>query len=734
MRGLFGVSRVSGRVFRTLFGGLGYWRKAKGGSVMVEVIEGMSTDTSSVGEKSQLLKVENLPREINFVDRINCTTGKHEWVEVPHDYDYHTEISRSAYADMLHDHDRNMRYFAALRYEINRLKSLGQPAHVLDIGTGTGLLSMMAVVAGATSVIACDAFTPMLECAKKVIARNGFEKQIKLIPKRSTELVVGVDLPHRCNVLVTEVFDTELIGEGAICTFNHAHAELLTDPCVVIPRTSTVYAQVMDSPEVEKWNSLPEKLEVSEKLDVTFPSNIRECAGVPSVQDLQLDAIQRSEFKPLSPPIPIFEFDFTTSKPIPMKRNISCSFKSEGDGSANTVFLWWDLDMDSSGDNILSCQPEYVKSGPKSWFENCAPQNAAWRDHWMHSVYYIPRRLNVNKHEQVTCYSAHDEYSFWFDVAQSNSSIQFPSEHPICECRMHIELSRYQMYLMNDAHRYQTFVRAYTPVVKPGESVCLCISDCSLLPIVLNKLGAKVVYVLDDNQQACKALTTHNGVQSVKFVDLKQLDTEVNTHIDLVTGDPYFQSAVYPWNNLRFWYEYKSVRSNAFSPNVRLAPFGAIIRGIAVNFVHLWKIKASVGMAAEQFDLADFDELIMNSSAISDSPVDAQPLWEYEGTASSGITDLLSFDFSKDPEKVSSSGEMTISDPETNGVAIWIDWKVSENEMLSTGPKGFPVLRERITWERFCKQGVYFVTPKNNQLKYTVTFNHITGDVDFNFI
>lgn len=34
-------------------------------------------------------------------------------------------------------------------------------------------------------------------------------------------------MEHRANILVTEVFDTELIGEGAIGTFNHAHKVLL---------------------------------------------------------------------------------------------------------------------------------------------------------------------------------------------------------------------------------------------------------------------------------------------------------------------------------------------------------------------------------------------------------------------------------------------------------------------------------------------------------------------------
>jgi len=35
------------------------------------------------------------------------------------------------------------------------------------------------------------------------------------------------DMPKRANILVTEVFDTELIGEGALSTFRHAHEVLL---------------------------------------------------------------------------------------------------------------------------------------------------------------------------------------------------------------------------------------------------------------------------------------------------------------------------------------------------------------------------------------------------------------------------------------------------------------------------------------------------------------------------
>ena len=43
----------------------------------------------------------------------------------------------------------------------------------------------------------------------------------------SDDNVTGGDMAERANVLVTEVFDTELIGEGALSTFQHAHQCLL---------------------------------------------------------------------------------------------------------------------------------------------------------------------------------------------------------------------------------------------------------------------------------------------------------------------------------------------------------------------------------------------------------------------------------------------------------------------------------------------------------------------------
>ena len=81
---------------------------------------------------------------------------------------------------------------------------MGAKVHVLDIGTGTGLLSMMAVRLGADQVTAIEEFMPMAACAKKVMQANGCWDKVHLIKKRSTNVTVGhgegYDMQERANI------------------------------------------------------------------------------------------------------------------------------------------------------------------------------------------------------------------------------------------------------------------------------------------------------------------------------------------------------------------------------------------------------------------------------------------------------------------------------------------------------------------------------------------------------
>lgn len=51
---------------------------------------------------------------------------------------------------------QNDKYYAGIKAVIEQTHKAGKKAHVLDIGTGTGLLAMMAASCGADTVYACE--------------------------------------------------------------------------------------------------------------------------------------------------------------------------------------------------------------------------------------------------------------------------------------------------------------------------------------------------------------------------------------------------------------------------------------------------------------------------------------------------------------------------------------------------------------------------------------------------
>lgn len=114
---------------------------------------------------------------------------------------------------------------------------------------------MLAAKHKADSVVTIETFSPVTVFARKIIEQNGFKDKIKLINKHSTEVRVGSneEMNQRANILVAEVFDTELIGEGAIKTYNSAHSCLLEDECIAVPHKANVYVQLVKSELASTW-------------------------------------------------------------------------------------------------------------------------------------------------------------------------------------------------------------------------------------------------------------------------------------------------------------------------------------------------------------------------------------------------------------------------------------------------------------------------------------------------
>ncbi|CAN7991097.1 unnamed protein product [Ixodes hexagonus] len=669
-----------------------------------------------------------------FTSLFNPITGKNEWELRPEEYDYHQEIARSSFADMLHDTERNSKYHSALREAMDSVKSRGERVKVLDIGTGSGLLAMMAANYGADSVHACEAFTPVALRARQVIKDNGFGDKICLIPKRSTdiELGPGKDMPEKANILVTEVFDTELIGEGAIETFTHALCELLEPDAIVVPHAATVYAQVVHSPFLRSFHTV-NAVPVTGEQTVLVPKGIQDCAGVPAVHDLQLSQLEESDFTPLTPPLPVFRFNFTDTTTLAANAQTIVETTAVESGSCHAVLMWWKLDMDPGAKIELSCAPHWAHPSGKN-----APEN-----HWMQGVYYPPQPVPVESGQQFQLVACRDQYSLWFSV--SHGKVPELAESPLCNCGLHMSLSRTRIGMLNDTTRNRIYASALEKVVTQ-DSVCLCLGTGSLIPFMAAKLGAKKVYVIEGDTILHALVTEYaacNRLQGVRVLEKEPLhltQDDLDERANLLLSEPFFSTSLLPWHNLQFWFLRPEIE-HLLAPKATTLPGTAVFYGMAVEFDHLWKIRAPV-REAEGFDLSAFDELVQNAQIVSDEMVEPQPLWEYPCTAMTRPFRMATVNLAANPKSDATSGHICFeSAGNCNGVALWMDFGFDEENTVTTGPTETVVPGKKVIWDHFSRQGVYLFDTSSHQhikdngtmLKWIFDLDQHSGSVRYTF-
>lgn len=178
-------------------------------------------------------------------------------------------------------------------------------------------------------------------------------------------------------------------------------------------------------------------------------------------------------------------------------------------------------------------------------------------------------------------------------------------QRPECNCWAHIAYSRTRIGQLNDTVRNQRYLQALRKKITPN-SVCLCVSDGSLLALAIARLGAKV-FLLEQNFLSRR--TMEMFVQANGFSDRVKIIESVDglpeaSEINFIFGEPYFLSSIVPWENLRFWY-----LASKYPSSIARMPVTATIKAAAVEFKDLQKIRAPLG-TCEGFDLSSFDRLI----------------------------------------------------------------------------------------------------------------------------
>ena len=106
----------------------------------------------------------------------------------------------------------------------------GKKCNILDLGAGSGLLSILAARVFAdfgvkADIVAIEANPDLAELCEETISRNGLSDTIRVVNKLSLDInstsaggsdVLWSDGSDLADLLVTETFGTTLLGEGAL--------------------------------------------------------------------------------------------------------------------------------------------------------------------------------------------------------------------------------------------------------------------------------------------------------------------------------------------------------------------------------------------------------------------------------------------------------------------------------------------------------------------------------------
>ena len=113
---------------------------------------------------------------------------------------------------------------------------------VLDIGAGTGVLSFLAVTAGASRVYAVEQGR-VIELARELSERNGFSDRVTFLAGNSSE----VELPEPVDVVITETIGNAAVDEGILDSVIDARTRLLRPGGRVVPRRLRLWTAAVES-------------------------------------------------------------------------------------------------------------------------------------------------------------------------------------------------------------------------------------------------------------------------------------------------------------------------------------------------------------------------------------------------------------------------------------------------------------------------------------------------------
>jgi protein arginine N-methyltransferase 1 len=282
------------------------------------------------------------------------------------DYYFDSYAHFGIHEEMLKDKVRTLSY----RNAIYQNRHLFEGKVVLDVGCGTGILSMFAAKSGAKQVIGVD-MSNIIHRAREIVELNGLADKVVLLQGKMEQVQLPVD---KVDIIISEWMGYFLLYESMLDTVLYARDRYLAPGGLIFPDKALMYVAAIEDAQYKE-----EKIEFWTNVYGFDMSPIKRVAlNEPLVDTVDKEALCTSScmFK---------EIDIQTVTKEDLSFTAPFQLNAIRDDYAHALIAWFDIEF-------THChKPVRFSTGPGSEYT-----------HWKQTVFYLDQTMVLNCGEVVS--------------------------------------------------------------------------------------------------------------------------------------------------------------------------------------------------------------------------------------------------------------------------------------------------------------------------------------------
>ncbi|BFZ54719.1 Nuclear SAM-dependent mono-and asymmetric methyltransferase [Savitreella phatthalungensis] len=281
------------------------------------------------------------------------------------DYYFDSYAHFGIHEEMLKDSVRTNSYMNAIKQN----KHVFKDKIVLDVGCGTGILSMFCAQAGAKHVYGVDMSNIILK-AREIVKINHLDDKVTLLQGKMEEIELPVE---KVDIIVSEWMGYFLLYESMLDTVLYARDRYLVPGGKIFPDVAIMYVA-----GIEDGDYYDEKINYWDNVYGFDYSPIKEVA----VREPLVDMV---EFKAvMTDPCELFRIDITTVTKEQLSFSADFAIRARRQDYCHALISWFDIEFNACH------KPVKFSTGPQAQYT-----------HWKQTVFYIGQALTMNAGELV---------------------------------------------------------------------------------------------------------------------------------------------------------------------------------------------------------------------------------------------------------------------------------------------------------------------------------------------